>query len=80
MRIAPFIFDRETIIKLLLLVLTLLCFTSGAAFLIADQFLCQETMIWIWTIVLIGSTILGPSFMRNEDVHCDEYRNLDRFN
>ena len=80
MRIAPFIFDRETIIKLLLLILILFCFTSGAAYFIADQFLCQETLTWVWTVVLISATIIGPSFMSNEDSRHEEYSVNDRFN
>ena len=80
MRITPFIFDRETVIKLVLMVLILFCFISGAAFFIADQFLCQETMTWVCTIVLISAAILGPSFVLNEGTCHDKCHINDRFN
>ena len=69
MKIAPFIFDREAVLKLLILFALLICFSSGAAYIIADQFACQSTLNWITFAVTLGMTLLGPAFLQTDDYH-----------
>ena len=70
MKIAPFVFDRESIIKLVILLVVLLCFSTGAAFIIADQFVCQTTLTWVMFAVTLGMTLIGPAFLENDDDRC----------
>ena len=80
MRIAPFKFDRDTVVKLVILIFMLFAFCVGAAFLITDHVFCYETMQWIVGAVLIGVTIIGPSFMAIEEFPHEHYHKTDRFN
>lgn len=80
MRITTFTFDRENIVKLILLFVILACFSMGAAFVLADQFLCWTTFQWIIVAVLVSMTVLGPAFMSTDDQRDDHHLFKNRFN